>query len=354
MLRTIPAQEPRHVLSADALEEPMVVEVEREEGQDADDVLDAEDAQPVELVVKWQGQEHKLRLPMEHCSVLLIKQALQARTLVPVERQKLIGLLPGKNPDDSLMLKDVAGGFKSSFMMMGTPDANLLQVPQPEFIMKIVNDLGPIPQDYPERRLIDEYSQREISLIHQPRPGKKLLVLDLDYTVIDMKNPSPFISDITRPYLHEFMLAVYPHYDVAVWSQTSWRWLEAKITEMGLLTSPEYNISFVLDKTFMFKVDAKDRGHGHAHEVKALEIIWRKFPQYYSAKNTVHVDDLSRNFVLNPQNGIKIRAWKNTTRETKDRELLLLRDYLVLLAGMDDLSTVEHHKWRNKVKGNAE
>jgi hypothetical protein len=37
------------------------------------------------------------------------------------------------------------------------------------------------------------------------------------------------------------------------------------------------------------------------HEVKPLELIWRKFPERYSAANTVHVDDLSRNFALNPQ-----------------------------------------------------
>ena len=37
------------------------------------------------------------------------------------------------------------------------------------------------------------------------------------------------------------------------------------------------------------------------HEVKPLELIWRKFPEIYNESNTVHVDDLSRNFALNPQ-----------------------------------------------------
>lgn len=32
-------------------------------------------------------------------------------------------------------------------------------------------------------------------------------------------------------------------------------------------------------------------------QVKALAILWAKFPEHYSKRNTIHVDDLSRNFV---------------------------------------------------------
>lgn len=31
---------------------------------------------------------------------------------------------------------------------------------------------------------------------------------------------------------------------------------------------------------------------------QALEIIYRKFPEFYNATNSIHIDDLSRNFVL--------------------------------------------------------
>ena len=43
-------------------------------------------------------------------------------------------------------------------------------------------------------------------------------------------------------------------------------------------------------------------------QVKPLEFIWRRFPDFYDRRNTVHVDDLSRNFVLNPANGLKCTA----------------------------------------------
>ena len=42
--------------------------------------------------------------------------------------------------------------------------------------------------------------------------------------------------------------------------------------------------------------------------MKPLEFIWRRFPDFYDRRNTVHVDDLSRNFVLNPANGLKCTA----------------------------------------------
>ena len=58
-----------------------------------------------------------------------------------------------------------------------------------------------------------------------------------------------------------------------------------------------------------FSVYSRRKGKPFKHEVKALEIIWAKFPDY-SAANTLHIDDLSRNFALNPQCGLKIPAYK--------------------------------------------
>ena len=54
--------------------------------------------------------------------------------------------------------------------------------------------------------------------------------------------------------------------------------------------------------TPQFSVKSKMRdGKIKEHEVKPLELIWRKFPEIYNESNTVHVDDLSRNFALGPQ-----------------------------------------------------
>lgn len=52
----------------------------------------------------------------------------------------------------------------------------------------------------------------------------------------------------------------------------------------------------VLDKTPMFSVYSQRNGQPFKHEVKALEIIWKKFPGVWSKKDSIHIDDLSRNF----------------------------------------------------------
>jgi hypothetical protein len=49
--------------------------------------------------------------------------------------------------------------------------------------------------------------------------------------------------------------------------------------------------------------------HVTRHKVKALSLVWRRLPQY-GPHNTLHVDDLARNFALNPANGIKIKAYR--------------------------------------------
>lgn len=65
-----------------------------------------------------------------------------------------------------------------------------------------------------------------------------------------------------------------------------------------------YKIAFVLDKTAMFQVKSPAR----THHVKPLDVIWRKLPAVTAAHSTVHVDDLGRNFALNPRNGFKVQC----------------------------------------------
>jgi len=128
-----------------------------------------------------------------------------------------------------------------------------------------------------------------------------------------------------------------------------------KITSLGMLTHPDYHLSFVLDRTSMFKIQSKDSdGNPWSHEVKALDIIWAKLPEYYSPANTIHIDDLGRNFAMNPQSGLKIKPFKNahTMRHT-DQELFILERYLRLIGQKEnDFRTLDHKKWKKYLEKN--
>jgi ubiquitin-like domain-containing CTD phosphatase 1 len=54
---------------------------------------------------------------------------------------------------------------------------------------------------------------------------------------------------LKRPYLDHFLAAVYPYYDIAVWSQTNFKWLELKLTELGMMDREDYKICFALVRT---------------------------------------------------------------------------------------------------------
>lgn len=49
--------------------------------------------------------------------------------------------------------------------------------------------------------------------------------------------------------------SAYLNYDIAVWSQTHWRYVESKLTELGIIgVERDYKISFIIDKSPMFTV----------------------------------------------------------------------------------------------------
>jgi ubiquitin-like domain-containing CTD phosphatase 1 len=85
----------------------------------------------------------------------------------------------------------------------------------------------------------------------------------------------------------------------------------------------------------MFKVNGQRRGKPYVHEVKALDIIYAKLPQFNPA-NTIHIDDLARNFVMNPGEGLRISAFKNGPENRHDTQLFLLEQYLRKIAVEED------------------
>jgi hypothetical protein len=87
----------------------------------------------------------------------------------------------------------------------------------------------------------------EIQFINAPRRNTKLLVLDLDHTLMDFSCRFDYMAEqLKRPYLDAFLAKSYVYYDIVVWSQTNFKWLELKLSELGMLDRRDYKICFAL------------------------------------------------------------------------------------------------------------
>lgn len=122
--------------------------------------------------------------------------------------------------------------------------------------------------------------------------------------------------------------------------------------QLGVLSNPNYKITFMLDSSSMICIHSPEYGF---LDVKPLGVIWGKFPELYDKHNTIMFDDIRRNFLMNPQNGLRIRAFREAhkNRET-DTELLKLSKYLRVIAQLDSLCILNHKHWERFLRDNAD
>ncbi|MQM07093.1 hypothetical protein Taro_039927, partial [Colocasia esculenta] len=199
-----------------------------------------------------------------------------------------------------------------------------------------------------KQKLRRRANQYKIKLLNPCREGKKLLVLDIDYTLFDHRSPAENPLELMRPYLHEFLSSVYVEYDIMIWSATSMKWVELKMGQLGVLNNPNYKITALLDHMAMITVQSDSHG---TFDCKPLGLIWAHFPEFYNSKNTIMFDDLRRNFVMNPQNGLAIRPFRKAhLNRGSDNELLKLTLYLLAISELDDLSRLDHRNWESSVE----
>ncbi|GAA5994881.1 uncharacterized protein JCM10292_004410 [Rhodotorula paludigena] len=324
-----------------------------------------------ELTMNFKGKKQVVRV-LESDTVGDLKHLLWSLTSVPPERQKLVGLVKGRLPGDEQEVVKLGLGADSvgkvkEFMMIGTPEGEEAKAVGPT-----EKDDGDIDYATEEarkkaywaaqsvrnrRKLVEAADKLELNIMKQPRPGKKLVVLDLDGCILDTstwKNESfAFPTEMfMRPYLHDFLRLISPYYDIIVWSQTSWRWLEQKLVELNMIgpnKKGEYNVVTTIDHTPMFQIYSERDGKPWSHHVKPLGIIWARFEGQYTAQNTIHVDDLSRNFALQPANGLKVKAYRDAlTRDhvSTDKELLYIARYLLQVAHHPDLTQLDHSRFK--------
>ncbi|WVW84647.1 HAD hydrolase, family IIID [Kwoniella bestiolae CBS 10118] len=321
-----------------------------------------------ELKMTWSGKVFELKVGGNDM-VYDFRHLISTLTGVPPDGQKLINLLPGSKgklstEHDAKRFGTLGVKKGAKFVMVGTREEDrfkdktgVMSLTTEEFDVTYSNHVkGIAPADDPrnKRKIQNIVDKIPVTVMNEPREGKRLLVLDLDYTIVDTK---PLISgalpssECARPGLHEFLELVYPHYDIVIWSQTHWRWLESKLVELDMIGGARnYKIAFVSDRTTMFPVFTQRDGKPFEHEVKPLAYFWAHFP-HWSAKNTVHIDDLSRNFALNPGEGLKIRAFNKAGQPDglADKELSRLGNYLVKIATtVEDFTTLDHSRWKKK------
>eukprot|EP01038_Epipyxis_sp_PR26KG_P004363 gene4363-6171_t len=352
----------------------------------------------IDFQVKWKSIDYTIQANPSSTSLEEFQSMITSLTNILPHRQKILGLNKGKATDDgngeSIILSDLIDPKKIKgkilkLTLIGTPESDITILDNASLNSKndgVFNDLSfDLSSNTREWRKLQEFTDSTtINFIHPPRIGKKLLVLDLDHTLVDFSS----VEDITceemkRPYMDQFLSDVYNEYDIVIWSQTNWKWVEIKITELGMLTHSNYKLCFILDKSSMFKIATG--------KVKPLHLIWSKFPEYFNKQNTLAVDDLGRNFELNKSSGIIIPPFyrknssnnangvnaptgqtslpqlgssssgstvfsnieinkssnNNNNNPENDHELMLLSKYLLKIASHSDLSTLDHSKWNS-------
>lgn len=311
-------------------------------------------AELLTLVIKWSGKEYNIERLQQSNTILQLKQQVYEQTGVLPERQKLLGLkYKGKAAGNDVRISMLSLKRNAKIMMMGTREENLVNVLQSSADKdgsEVINDFD-IDEDEILIENRDEYlakinrrvKEYKFNVLSEPRPGKKLLVLDVDYTLFDHRSVAEKGIELMRPYLHEFLTSCYEHFDIVIWSATSMKWVEAKMKELSVLGNPNYKIMFMMDSLAMITVDHPKYG---VIETKPLGVVWGKFPEHYSKENSIIIDDLRRNFIMNPNNGLKIRPFREAhLNRGKDTELKRLSKYLEQIAQLDDFSSLNHHKW---------
>ena len=102
-------------------------------------------------------------------------------------------------------------------MMMGSSEQAIKDVSVVVNDPSVINDLDEEIAQQLSTEYREEYLNKvdsrvksyEIKMLHEPREGKKLLVLDIDYTLFDHKSTAETGRELMWPYLHEFLAIAY-------------------------------------------------------------------------------------------------------------------------------------------------
>ncbi|VDN12220.1 unnamed protein product, partial [Dibothriocephalus latus] len=346
----------------------------------------------LKINVKFNGKLFVVSHLSSEMTVLDVKKKLYELTRVPPENQKLLGLsaVSAKVVSDDLAIQYLNIKPSTKIMLIGSTEEAITIVKAADSVVPdSIDDFDLTEEDletFQRPENLEKVQKRsgtyKFIQISEMRPGKRLLVLDIDYTIFDHLTPAESAKLLMRPYLYEMLTRAYVNYDIAIWSATSMTWILAKIGQMNLIpksiidtvrqqqvesrslaqtpnspsniphyeTDLPFKICLLVDSGAMISVYLEEHG---VKEVKPLAVIWNRFQQY-GPQNTIMFDDVRRNFAMNPQSGLRIHSYRDAhVNYSTDKELLYLADYLDLIALLEpDFTKLNHHKWSSYVEKN--
>jgi ubiquitin-like domain-containing CTD phosphatase 1 len=338
------------------------------------------------LFIKYKGDVHEVPVdPTE--TVLDVKERVEAITCVSKAKQKLLGLrlkgVPGvgaKVTDETRVDDlDLRGhSAKKPVMLLGTPEAAHQRLRQEEEMQmqphcqafdedeaegegEVCGDGGSLASR-PDvvAKLQSRYQRANILQLHPPKKGK-CVVFDIDYTFFDLGGTSERPEELLRPYTKELMRYVNAElgFDIVIWSANSMKWITVKLKELGLVgDTVGFKITACMDYTAMLTLSSSELGEERKRkrmsatfDCKPLAVLFHRYSEYYSPDQTVMLDDLRRNFILNPKQGLTVRPFrKATTQGKQDTEFESLMAYFRILGGMESFDALDHNVWKRYLK----
>uniref|UniRef100_A0A0A0KPW7 protein-serine/threonine phosphatase n=1 Tax=Cucumis sativus TaxID=3659 RepID=A0A0A0KPW7_CUCSA len=298
----------------------------------------------ITLTVEWSGKEYTIRVCGDDSVAELKRRICDLTNVLPKHQKLLYPEVGSELADDSLLLSQLQ--LKSSLKMttIRTVEDDIIELSTIIDNLKLGKDevVDIEEKDINKKKLIWLISKYKIELRNPCREGKKLLVLDINYTIYCRSCVGETPLQRMRPFLHEFLTAAYAEYDIMIWSEFSRGGVEKRMCSLGVFGNPNYKITAALDA---FATVRYNTGRGIFH-CKPLGLIWAQFPEFYSSRNTIMFDDHHDNYVMNPQNGLPIKGFSITrgNRDT-DQELMKITQYLLAIAKLDDLSHLDHNNW---------
>lgn len=165
----------------------------------------------VDIHVKWRGSTYSFSLQLS-TNLSELKLLIQGLTNVSPESQKLIGLSKkaGTKLNANATLESHQPVLKNgavNITLIGTPDAEIAELKEKVHgVSSVFNDFShefsPATKEWQQ---LQEFSQKtSIHFINEPRPGKKLLVLDLDHTLLDFSSKEDISPSEMKVYLHSY------------------------------------------------------------------------------------------------------------------------------------------------------